>query len=66
MSRGKSQLRSLLFQLTPRSVDVVESDEIPEELRDLVEEKRAEMIEALAEGDDTFCDLFLNEQPYTT
>lgn len=24
------------------------------------------MIEALAEGDDTFCDLFLNEQPFTT
>lgn len=52
--------------LTSRSVDVVESDEIPAELRDLVDEKRAEMIEALAEGDDTFCDLFLNEQPYTT
>ncbi|GHJ87056.1 hypothetical protein NliqN6_3458 [Naganishia liquefaciens] len=49
-----------------KGVDVVESDEIPAELRDLVEEKRAEMIEALAEGDDTFCDLFLNEQPYTT
>ncbi|KAJ9116547.1 Elongation factor G, mitochondrial [Naganishia onofrii] len=48
-----------------KGVDVVETDEIPEDLRDLVDEKRAEMIDALAEGDEAFCDLYLNELPYT-
>ncbi|KAJ9093766.1 Elongation factor G, mitochondrial [Naganishia cerealis] len=48
-----------------KGVDVVETDEIPEDLRALVEEKRAEMIDALAEGDETFCDMYLNEQPFT-
>lgn len=43
--------------------DVVETDEIPESVKALVEEKRAELIEHLAEGDDALCDLFLNEQP---
>lgn len=46
-----------------KGVDVVESDEIPESVRALVEEKRAELIEHLAEADDQLCDLFLNEQP---
>lgn len=44
-------------------IDVVESDDIPANLKDVVAEKRSELIEQLAEGDDTLCDLFLNEQP---
>ena len=44
-------------------MDVRETDEIPSELKDLVDEKRAELIEHVAEGDDTFADLFLNEMP---
>ena len=44
-----------------RSVDVRETDEIPANIKDLVDEKRAELIEHIAEGDDTFADLFLNE-----
>ncbi len=44
-------------------MDIVESDEIPESVKSLVDEKRSELIEHLAEGDDILCDLFLNEQP---
>jgi elongation factor G len=49
----------------PYSLDVVETDEIPASVKDLVEEKRAELIEHLSEGDETLCDLFLNELPIT-
>ena len=43
--------------------EIRESDEIPEEVRELVEQKRAELIEALADGDEIICDKFLNEEP---
>ncbi|KAL7419735.1 Elongation factor G, mitochondrial [Cryptotrichosporon argae] len=42
---------------------IVEADEIPESVRALAEEKRAELIEHLSEADETLCDLFLNEEP---
>jgi elongation factor G len=45
---------------------VVEKDEIPESVKDLVEEKRAELIEQLSEVDETLCDKFLNEEPIST
>lgn len=40
-----------------------ETDEIPENIRQLAEAKRAELIEHLSEADETLCDLFLNEEP---
>lgn len=46
-----------------KGTNVVESDEIPEDLRDLVEEKRQELIETLADADERIADLFLEEQP---
>jgi elongation factor G len=45
------------------SNEIRESDEIPEEVRELVEQKRAELIEHLADGDEIICDKFLNEEP---
>lgn len=45
------------------SNEIRESDEIPEEVRELVEQKRAELLEALADGDEIICDKFLNEEP---
>jgi elongation factor G len=51
-----------IVPLTPRN-QIVESDEIPESVRALAEEKRAELIEHLSEADETLCDLFLNEEP---
>ncbi|OCF42186.1 elongation factor G, mitochondrial [Kwoniella heveanensis CBS 569] len=44
---------------------VVETDVIPDNVKALVEEKRAELIEQLSEADETLCDLFLNESPIT-
>ncbi|EAL21709.1 hypothetical protein CNBC5730 [Cryptococcus deneoformans B-3501A] len=44
---------------------IVETDEIPESVRALAEEKRAELIEQLSEADETLCDLFLDEAPIT-
>ncbi|AFR97844.1 elongation factor G, mitochondrial [Cryptococcus neoformans C23] len=44
---------------------IVETDEIPESVRVLAEEKRAELIEQLSEADETLCDLFLDEAPIT-
>lgn len=42
---------------------IIESDEIPESVRALAEEKRAELIETLSDADETICDKFLNEEP---
>lgn len=42
---------------------VVEKDEIPEAVREQVEEKRAELIEQLSDADEALCDKFLNEEP---
>lgn len=45
------------------SNQIRESSEIPDEVKDLVEEKRALLIEQLSEADETLCDKFLNEEP---
>jgi elongation factor G len=55
--------------LLPRrqcSIDVVESDEIPEDVLELAEAKRQELIEALADVDDAIGDLYLAEEEVTT
>jgi elongation factor G len=46
----------------PNGEKVVESDEIPANLKDLFEEKRNEMIEKLADVDDEIAELFLMEE----
>jgi elongation factor G len=45
------------------SNQIRETDEIPEEVQALAEEKRAELIEHLSDADETLCDKFLNEEP---
>ena len=47
------------------SVDVVESDEIPAAVLETAKAKRIELIEQVADVDDTLADLFLNEEPIT-
>ncbi|KAK8844710.1 elongation factor G, mitochondrial [Kwoniella newhampshirensis] len=42
---------------------VVETDDIPDSVRAIAEQKRAELIEQLSEADETLCDLFLDEAP---
>lgn len=44
---------------------VVEKDEIPAELKELAEEKRAELIEHIAEADEALSDKFLMEEEIT-
>lgn len=48
-----------------KGVEVVESDQIPVELEAQVQEKRQELIESLANCDDTLADLFLDERQIT-
>lgn len=48
---------------THRASNEIVEKEIPEHLKSLAEEKRAEMIEHISEGDETLCDKFLNEEP---
>jgi elongation factor G len=43
--------------------NVVVEKEVPESVKAFAEEKRAELIEQLAEADETLCDKFLNEEP---
>lgn len=45
--------------------EIVEEDDIPEHLKDLVAEKREELIATLADVDDEIGDLFLNEETPT-
>ncbi|TGZ81824.1 translation elongation factor G [Ascodesmis nigricans] len=56
--------RAIYFE-GPRGTQVRESDEIPPELKDLVEEKRAVLIETLADVDDEIAEIFLEEQEPT-
>ncbi|KDQ17401.1 hypothetical protein BOTBODRAFT_105891 [Botryobasidium botryosum FD-172 SS1] len=49
-----------------KGIDVVESDEIPASVLELATQKRAELIEQLAEVDDEMTDLFLAEEEITT
>ncbi|GAA94026.1 uncharacterized protein L969DRAFT_101919 [Mixia osmundae IAM 14324] len=46
-----------------KGIDIVESAEIPAELQTMAEEKRAELIENVAEVDDEVAELFLEEKP---
>ena len=55
MNFFKSQMSDL------RSVDIVESDEIPASPLELASEKRTELVEGLAEIDDEIIDLFLSD-----
>lgn len=48
------------------SVKIVESDEIPADLKELVEQKRNELIETVADVDDELADLYLAEEPIST
>lgn len=45
--------------------NIVESDIIPEEVKSLAEERRAKMIETLADVDDEMAEIFLNEETPT-
>lgn len=47
-------------------VKIVETDEIPAELAELVQEKRNELIECVADADDELADLYLAEEPIST
>ena len=48
-----------------RSANIVESDDIPADTLELAKEKRAELIEQLAEVDEELCDIFLEERQPT-
>lgn len=47
-------------------MDIVESNEIPADVLELATAKRSELIEQLADVDDAFADLFLNEAEIQT
>jgi elongation factor G len=48
-----------------KGVEIVESDQIPDEIKSQVAEKRQQLIETLADCDDTLADLFLEEKEIT-
>ncbi|QRV81024.1 Elongation factor Tu GTP binding domain [Ceratobasidium sp. AG-Ba] len=48
-----------------KGIEIEESDEIPPSVLPLAEQKRAELIETLADVDDAIADLFLAEEPIT-
>ena len=54
--------RKAIYFEAPKGTVVVEKDEIPAELKDLVEEKRAVLIETLADVDDEIAEIFLDEK----
>ncbi|MBW0496533.1 hypothetical protein O181_036248 [Austropuccinia psidii MF-1] len=49
-----------------KGVEVIESDDIPQSIKDEVFKKRQELIETLADCDDTLADLFLEEKDITS
>ncbi|CCU81836.1 elongation factor G 2 [Blumeria hordei DH14] len=51
-----------IYNEGPKGEIIRESDEIPENLKALVEEKRAVMIEVLADVDDEIAEIFLDER----
>ncbi|KAF9510879.1 hypothetical protein BS47DRAFT_1406237 [Hydnum rufescens UP504] len=55
-----------LYNEGVKGIDVVESDEIPEDVLELAKAKRQELIEALADVDDAIGDLYLAEEEVTT
>jgi elongation factor G len=54
-------LKAYTFQ-GEKGVDVVETDQIPEEFKQEVSSKRQELIECLAEVDDEIAEVFLNDE----
>jgi elongation factor G len=61
LTSSLSTHKSPNIAITPHSVDVIESDEIPAFTLELATQKRTELIEQLAEVDDEIADLFLND-----
>ncbi|TFY76937.1 hypothetical protein EWM64_g7074 [Hericium alpestre] len=51
-----------LYNQGEKGIDIVESDEIPAEVLELATQKRAELIEQIAEVDDEVGELFLTDQ----
>ena len=54
-----------LYNVGESGEDIHETDEIPEKVKSLVEEKRKVLIETLADVDDEIAELFLDEQEPT-
>lgn len=63
-----SRLKGLLFTAdwTRDFSEIVREAEIPADLLEKAKEKRATMIELLAEADEEICDLFVMEEEITT
>lgn len=57
--------RRAIYNEGPKGVKIVVKDEIPAELKDLVEEKRQVLIETLADVDEEITELFLEEKEPT-
>lgn len=57
--------RKAIYNEGPRGLNIVESDEIPADLRELVEQKRKVLIETLADVDDEIAEIFLDERTPT-
>lgn len=51
-----------IYNEGPRGINIVESDVIPAEIRDLAEQKRKVLIETLADVDDEIAEIFLEEK----
>ncbi|KAF8456739.1 elongation factor G [Kalaharituber pfeilii] len=51
-----------IYNEGPRGINIVESDEIPEEVRQLAEQKRKVLIETLADVDDEIAEIYLSEE----
>lgn len=45
------------------SINLIETDDIPEHLKELAEEKRQELIETVADADEELAELFIEEKP---
>ncbi|KAA1081069.1 Elongation factor G, mitochondrial [Puccinia graminis f. sp. tritici] len=58
------RLKSIRHQ-GDKGVEIIESEEIPEEILPQVTQKRQQLIETLADCDDTLADLFLEEKEIT-
>ncbi|KAF2453874.1 elongation factor G, mitochondrial [Lineolata rhizophorae] len=54
-----------IYNKGPRGEHIVEKDEIPADLKDLVAERRAKLIETLADVDDEIAEIFLDERTPT-
>ncbi|KAF8428179.1 elongation factor G, mitochondrial [Tirmania nivea] len=54
-----------IYNEGPRGINIVESDEIPADVRELAEKKRKVLIETLADVDDEIAEIFLMEETPT-